>query len=85
MSLVEFCNVSFSDLVLFLVKVLGNYQSKKHPRKSSSKAVKLNLEAVRPDPSIHIEENRCAICFNFSILAIFLHLKKLCCCFKTSD
>ncbi|XP_042010963.1 autophagy-related protein 2-like isoform X1 [Salvia splendens] len=50
--------------------VLGNYQSKKHPRKSSSKAVKLNLEAVRPDPSIHIEENRLRIAF----LPLLLHL-----------
>ncbi|CAA0807541.1 autophagy 2 [Striga hermonthica] len=50
--------------------VLGCYQSKKHPRKSSSKAVKLNLEAVRPDPSIRIEENRLRI----AILPIRLHL-----------
>ncbi|KAL1534637.1 autophagy-related protein 2-like isoform X1 [Salvia divinorum] len=50
--------------------VLGNYQSKKHPRKSSSKAVKLNLEAVRPDPSIRIEENRLRI----ALLPLLLHL-----------
>ncbi|KAL6494724.1 hypothetical protein OROGR_031524 [Orobanche gracilis] len=50
--------------------VLGYYQSKKHPRKFSSKAVKLNLEAVRPDPSIRIEENRLRI----AVLPMLLHL-----------
>ncbi|XP_057787478.1 autophagy-related protein 2 [Salvia miltiorrhiza] len=50
--------------------MLGNYQSKKHPRKFSSKAVKLNLEAVRPDPSIRIEENRLRI----ALLPLLLHL-----------
>lgn len=51
-------------------RVLGNYQSKKNPRKFSSKAVKLNLEAVRPDPSIRIEENRLRI----ALLPLVLHL-----------
>ncbi|KAL7156798.1 hypothetical protein ABFS83_02G033300 [Erythranthe nasuta] len=50
--------------------VLGYYESRKHPRKSSSKAVKLNLEAFRPDPSIRIEENRLRI----ALLPIRLHL-----------
>ncbi|KAL8541374.1 hypothetical protein ACS0TY_002578 [Phlomoides rotata] len=50
--------------------VLGNYQSRKHPRKFSSKAVKLNLEAVKPDPSIRIEENRLRI----ALLPMILHL-----------
>lgn len=57
--------------------MLGNYQSKKHPRKFSSKAVKLNLEAVRPDPLIRIEENRYAICFGFSSLTIFRHFGEI--------
>ncbi|KAL6514251.1 hypothetical protein OROHE_019238 [Orobanche hederae] len=50
--------------------VLGYYQSKKHPRKFSSKALKLNLEAVRPDPSIRIEENR----LHIAVLPMLLHL-----------
>ncbi|KAH6772666.1 hypothetical protein C2S51_011070 [Perilla frutescens var. frutescens] len=51
-------------------RVLGNYQSKKNPRNFSSKAVKLDLEAVRPDPSIRIEENRLRI----ALLPLVLHL-----------
>ncbi|KAL0384200.1 UNVERIFIED_CONTAM: Autophagy-related protein 2 [Sesamum radiatum] len=50
--------------------VLGYYHSKNHPRKVSSKAVKLNLEAVKPDPSIRIEENRLRI----ALLPLRLHL-----------
>ncbi|PIM99241.1 Cytoplasm to vacuole targeting protein [Handroanthus impetiginosus] len=50
--------------------VLGYYQSKKHPRKFSSKAFKLNLETVKPDPSIRIEENRLCI----ALLPVCLHL-----------
>ncbi|KAL0356823.1 UNVERIFIED_CONTAM: Autophagy-related protein 2 [Sesamum calycinum] len=50
--------------------VLGYYHSKNHPRKVSSKAVKLNLEAVKPDPSICIEENRLRI----ALLPLRLHL-----------
>ncbi|KAI3445996.1 hypothetical protein Pfo_002661 [Paulownia fortunei] len=62
--------------------VLGHYQSKKHPRKSSSKAVKLNLEAVKPDPSIRIEENR-HVPFTYSSLTIFwVFESNLCCCFN---
>ncbi|XP_062091472.1 autophagy-related protein 2 [Humulus lupulus] len=50
--------------------VLGYYQSKDHPRKSSSKAFKLDLEAVRPDPLIPLEEYRLRIAF----LPLLLHL-----------
>ncbi|KAK6136875.1 hypothetical protein DH2020_029387 [Rehmannia glutinosa] len=50
--------------------VLGHYQSKQHPRKFSSKALKINLEAVRPDPLIRVEENRLRI----AILPMRLHL-----------
>ncbi|KAK4437873.1 Autophagy-related protein 2 [Sesamum alatum] len=50
--------------------VLGYYHSKNHPRKASSKAVKLNMEAVKPDPSIRIEENRLRI----ALLPLRLHL-----------
>uniref|UniRef100_A0A2N9I0Q6 Autophagy-related protein 2 n=1 Tax=Fagus sylvatica TaxID=28930 RepID=A0A2N9I0Q6_FAGSY len=38
--------------------VLGYYDSKDHPRESSSKAFKLDLEAVRPDPLVPLEEYR---------------------------
>ncbi|KAL0422639.1 UNVERIFIED_CONTAM: Autophagy-related protein 2 [Sesamum latifolium] len=50
--------------------VLGYYHSRNHPRNVSSKAVKLNLEAVKPDPSIRIEENRLRI----ALLPLRLHL-----------
>nr|GLL47319.1 autophagy-related protein 2 isoform X1 [Ipomoea trifida] len=50
--------------------VLGYYQAKHCPRKSSSKAIKLDLEAVRPDPAIPLEEYRLRIAF----LPILLHL-----------
>ncbi|KAK4493461.1 hypothetical protein RD792_006586 [Penstemon davidsonii] len=53
----DFCLNDRSDHAPWKL-VLGYYQSKKHPRKSSSKAVKLNLEAVKPDPSVPLEENR---------------------------
>ncbi|KAG6711411.1 hypothetical protein I3842_05G052000 [Carya illinoinensis] len=39
-------------------KLLGYKHSKEHPRESSSKALKLELEAVRPDPFIPLEEYR---------------------------
>eukprot|EP00268_Persea_americana_P033736 TRINITY_DN33367_c0_g1_i1.p1 TRINITY_DN33367_c0_g1~~TRINITY_DN33367_c0_g1_i1.p1 ORF type:complete len:2069 (+),score=417.13 TRINITY_DN33367_c0_g1_i1:91-6297(+) len=51
-------------------KVLGYYQSKKHPRESSTKAFKLDLEAVRPDPFTPLEEYRLRLAF----LPIRLHL-----------
>uniref|UniRef100_A0A5B6ZZ23 Autophagy-related protein 2 n=1 Tax=Davidia involucrata TaxID=16924 RepID=A0A5B6ZZ23_DAVIN len=50
--------------------VLGDYHSKDHPRESSSKAFKLDLEAVRPDPSTPLEEYRLRIAF----LPMLLHL-----------
>ncbi|KAA8545884.1 hypothetical protein F0562_020665 [Nyssa sinensis] len=50
--------------------ILGYYQSKDHPRESSSKAFKLDLEAVRPDPSTPLEEYRLRIAF----LPMRLHL-----------
>ncbi|KAL4615459.1 hypothetical protein ACB092_07G126400 [Castanea dentata] len=50
--------------------VLGYYNSKDHPRESSSKAFKLDLEAVRPDPLVPLEEYRLRIAF----LPILLHL-----------
>ncbi|GKV22503.1 hypothetical protein SLEP1_g32368 [Rubroshorea leprosula] len=49
--------------------VLGYYNSKDHPRESSSKAFKLDLEAVRPDPLIPLEEYRLRIAF----LPMLLH------------
>ncbi|KAA8536190.1 hypothetical protein F0562_028668 [Nyssa sinensis] len=50
--------------------VLGYYQSRGHPRESSSKAFKLELEAVRPDPLTPLEEYRLRIAF----LPMLLHL-----------
>ncbi|XP_060676468.1 autophagy-related protein 2 isoform X1 [Ziziphus jujuba] len=50
--------------------VLGYYCSKDHPRKSSSKAFKLDLESVRPDPLTPLEEYRLRIAF----LPMRLHL-----------
>ncbi|KAK9109179.1 hypothetical protein Sjap_017239 [Stephania japonica] len=50
--------------------VLGYHHSKDHPRESSAKAFKLDLEAVRPDPSIPLEEYRLRVAF----LPIVLHL-----------
>ncbi|GLT98314.1 hypothetical protein SLE2022_158230 [Rubroshorea leprosula] len=49
--------------------VLGYYNSKDHPRESSSKAFQLDLEAVRPDPLIPLEEYRLRIAF----LPMLLH------------
>ncbi|CAA2991579.1 autophagy-related 2 [Olea europaea subsp. europaea] len=51
-------------------QVLGLDHSKKYPRKFSSKALKLDMEAVRPDPSIPLEENRLSI----ALLPLRLHL-----------
>lgn len=50
--------IRFKRFLFFEYKVLGYYDSKNHPRKSSSKAFKLDLEAVRPDPLIPLEEYR---------------------------
>eukprot|EP01018_Ginkgo_biloba_P036606 Gb_39311 [translate_table: standard] len=41
--------------------VLGHYASKLHPRESSAKALKLELEAVKPDPSTPLEEYRLSV------------------------
>ncbi|KAJ6936770.1 hypothetical protein NC652_011455 [Populus alba x Populus x berolinensis] len=51
-------------------QILGYYHSKDHPRESTSKAFKLDLEAVRPDPLIPLEEYRLRIAF----LPVLLHL-----------
>ncbi|XVE49181.1 hypothetical protein DITRI_Ditri01bG0061700 [Diplodiscus trichospermus] len=50
--------------------VLRYFGSKDHPRESSSKAFKLDLEAVRPDPFTPLEEYRLRIAF----LPLLLHL-----------
>ncbi|KAG7582518.1 Autophagy-related protein 2 CAD motif [Arabidopsis suecica] len=50
--------------------VLGYYNSKDHPRDSSSYAFKLELKAVRPDPETPLEENRLRV----ALLPILLHL-----------
>ncbi|XP_068466157.1 autophagy-related protein 2 isoform X2 [Phaseolus vulgaris] len=50
--------------------VLGYYHSKGHPRESFSKAFKLDLDAVRPDPLTPLEEYR----LNVAILPLLLHL-----------
>uniref|UniRef100_A0A1J3HLH3 Autophagy-related protein 2 n=1 Tax=Noccaea caerulescens TaxID=107243 RepID=A0A1J3HLH3_NOCCA len=50
--------------------VLGYYNSKDHPRDSSSNAFKLELNAVRPDPDTPLEENRLRV----ALLPILLHL-----------
>lgn len=65
----DFCLNDKSDLAPWKL-VLGCYQSKKHPREFSSKAVKLNLDAVKPDPSIPLEENRLRV----ALLPMRLHL-----------
>ncbi|CAO2827290.1 unnamed protein product [Amaranthus hypochondriacus] len=51
-------------------QVLGYYSSKERPRKTSSKALKLELEAVRPDPMTPLEEYR----LRLAALPILLHL-----------
>ncbi|KAJ6403537.1 hypothetical protein OIU84_015448 [Salix udensis] len=51
-------------------RILGYYNSIDHPRESTSKAFKLDLEAVRPDPLIPLEEYRLHIAF----LPMLLHL-----------
>ncbi|MQM00160.1 hypothetical protein Taro_032893, partial [Colocasia esculenta] len=50
--------------------VLGYYHSKHHSRESSAKAFKLDLESVKPDPSIPLEEYR----LHFAFLPMRLHL-----------
>ncbi|XP_073159170.1 autophagy-related protein 2 isoform X2 [Henckelia pumila] len=65
----DFCLNDKSDHAPWKL-VLGYYRSKKHPRMFSSKAVKLNLDAVKPDPSIPLEENRLRV----ALLPMRLHL-----------
>ncbi|XP_047337789.1 autophagy-related protein 2 [Impatiens glandulifera] len=50
--------------------VLGYYQKKGRPRESSSKAFKLELEAIRPDPLTPLEEYRTRV----MLLPMRLHL-----------
>ncbi|XP_071733670.1 autophagy-related protein 2 [Rutidosis leptorrhynchoides] len=52
------------------IQVLGCYQSKDRPRESRSRALKLDLESVRPHPSTPLEEYRLQI----SLLPLRLHL-----------
>ncbi|GKV37988.1 hypothetical protein SLEP1_g45946 [Rubroshorea leprosula] len=56
-------------------RVLGCYNSKDHPRESSSKAFRLELEAVRPDPLIPLEEYR--LCIAFLPMLLQLHQSQL--------
>ncbi|CAH1444910.1 unnamed protein product [Lactuca virosa] len=70
-------SVSIQDLCLDDVsnrapwrQILGCYQSKDRPRESRSRALKFDLESVRPHPSIPLEEYRLQI----SVLPIRLHL-----------
>ncbi|KAJ4716330.1 autophagy-related protein 2-like [Melia azedarach] len=50
--------------------VLGYYDSKDHPRQSFSKAFKLDLEVVRPNPLTPLEEYRLRV----AMLPVLLHL-----------
>ncbi|KAK8960382.1 hypothetical protein KSP40_PGU008309 [Platanthera guangdongensis] len=50
--------------------VIGHYNSKGHPRESDSKAFKLDLETVRPDPATPLEDYRLFL----ECLPIRLHL-----------
>ncbi|KAL2344831.1 hypothetical protein Fmac_006116 [Flemingia macrophylla] len=53
--------------------VLGYYHSKGRPRESFSKAFKMELETVRPDPLTPLEEYR----LNIAFLPVLLHLHQL--------
>ncbi|XVE93352.1 hypothetical protein REPUB_Repub01dG0184500 [Reevesia pubescens] len=55
--------------------VLRYYDSKDYPRESSSKAFKLDLEAVRPDPFTPLEEYR--LCIAFLPMRLHLHQSQL--------
>ncbi|WOL12704.1 autophagy-related protein [Canna indica] len=50
--------------------VLGNYHTKVYPRESCAKALKLNLEAVRPNPLVPLEDYR----LHLELLPLRLHL-----------
>lgn len=52
------------------LQVLGCYQSKDRPRESRSRALKLDLESVRPHPSTPLEEYRLQV----AVLPMRLHL-----------
>lgn len=52
------------------IQVLGCYQSKDRPRESRSRALKLDLESVRPHPATPLEEYRLQI----AVLPMRLHL-----------
>lgn len=69
--------VSIQDLRIFdrsehapWKMVLLDYHSRMHPRESSAKALKLELEAVKPDPSTPLEEYRLTV----KLLPLQLHL-----------
>lgn len=74
LSIHDFCINDYSHNAPWK-QVLGLYHSKKYPRKSSSKALKLDMEAVRPDPSIPLEENRLSIAL--LPLRLYLHQNQL--------
>ncbi|KAG9450917.1 hypothetical protein H6P81_010882 [Aristolochia fimbriata] len=66
--------------------VLGEYESKDYPRGSCTKAFKLELEAVRPDPLTPLEEYRLRLAFR----PLCLHLDQsqldfLVCFFASKD
>lgn len=63
---------SLDDVSIFAPwrQILGCYQSKDRPRDSNSRALKLDLESVRPHPSIPLEEYRLQI----AVLPMRLHL-----------
>ncbi|KAK4784612.1 hypothetical protein SAY86_018980 [Trapa natans] len=74
--------LSFNDIHLYdnsvdapLKLVLGHYHSKRHPRESSSKAFIMDLEAIRPDSTIPIEEYR--LCISLLPLRLNLHQRQL--------
>lgn len=45
------------------MQVLGYHRSKSRPRESSSQAVKIEMDSVRPDPLAPLEEYRCVVEF----------------------
>ncbi|KAI5056458.1 hypothetical protein GOP47_0028276 [Adiantum capillus-veneris] len=51
-------------------KILGYHRSKSRPRESSAKALNLELESVRPDPMVPLEEYRLCL----QLLPLLLHL-----------
>ncbi|CAN0846557.1 Autophagy-related protein 2 [Linum grandiflorum] len=55
--------------------MLGYYHSKDHPRTTNAKALKLDLEVVRPDPLIPLEEYRLKV--SFLPIRVHLHQSQL--------